>query len=105
LVREQVSLISPPVQPATAGGVHEKPKLAEVDVADVLEQEIAVLAQPAATSARSTWAHTSEVNCASEVPGASVKANGALWEIAGTVVHELPAQQVIAPTVAVQDPE
>jgi hypothetical protein len=45
--------MSPPVQPGVDGGVQEKPKLAEVLVAEVLEQDIAVLAHPAASRAGS----------------------------------------------------
>jgi len=73
--------------------VHDKLNLAEVFVDAVTEHD--ELAQPAALKAGRTSAHTSEVNCESEVPDATVWLIGVVDEEPGTVEHEPPAQHVI----------
>jgi hypothetical protein len=71
--------------------VHDKLKLAEVLVDAVTEHD--ELAQPAALKAGRTSAHTSEVNCESEVPDATVWLIGVVDEEPGTVAQCCGSEQ------------
>jgi len=81
----QIEVTVEMLQPTCCGKVHDKLKMAEVLVDAVTEHD--ELVQPAALEA-SASAHTSEVNCESEVPDSIVKVSLTVLEKPGMVEHE-----------------
>ena len=68
-------------QPATEM-VHERVRSTELLVA--LSEHVAEV-QPAEIKAGSTWPHSSELSCESDVPADTEKSNGSVSEEPGTV--------------------